>query len=105
MDRETNVEWIPEAHTMPSNDTWFWMLTTLQVLSFISCLAARLQESNRTDTWCRPTFFAFLVVMAGATLAAMLHGCPSWTSSGATLSILCLAATFDPRGHMETAPF
>jgi hypothetical protein len=48
---------------------------------------------------------ASLVVVCGATIAAMYCDSICWVSCGATLSIMCVGATIDPRGQIEPSAF
>ncbi len=95
-------EWIRMA---PSHDLLFWVLAAIQLLGVFTCVVTRLVESTRAAASCQMVFVASLLVMGGATMAAMYCGSICWISCGSTLSIMVVGATLDFRGNMEPSPF
>jgi hypothetical protein len=89
----------------PSQDVVFWSLAAIQVLGLISCVLTRLVEATRAASSTRRLFAASLLIVCGATMAAMYCNSICWISCGATLSIMSLGATIDFRGQIEPTAF
>jgi hypothetical protein len=89
----------------PSHDVLFWTFAVVQVLGLCLCFATRLVEATRVATPCRGLFAASLLVLCGATIAALYCGSYCWISCGATLSIMSVGATIDFRDQIEPSAF
>jgi hypothetical protein len=96
------AEWI---RMNPSQDFVFWSLAAVQILGLTSCVLTRLVEATRAASSTRRLFAASLLIVCGATIAAMYCNSICWISCGATLSIMALGATIDLRGKIEPAAF
>jgi hypothetical protein len=88
-----------------SQDFVFWSLAAVQILGLVSCVLTRLVEATRVASSSRHLFLASLLVVCGATIAAMYCNSICWISCGATLSIMSVGATIDIRGRIETTAF
>lgn len=89
----------------PSQDFLLWSLAAIQILGLISCVLTRLVEATKAAKSSRHLFLASLIVLCGATIAAMYCNSLCWISCGATLSIMAVGATIDTRGQIETSAF
>ncbi len=76
-----------------------WTLGLMQVVGLLSAWLARLSEGSSSQPWCHSLFFGCLAVMGLATMAFVALGARHWLGSGATLSVMVLAAVWDFRAH------
>jgi hypothetical protein len=74
-------------------------LALLQVIGLLSALLARLSEGSSQQSWCHWLFVSCLAVIGIATMAFVAAGTKHWLPSGATLSLMVLAAVWDFRAH------
>lgn len=63
---------------------------------------ARLSEGSRNQAPCQWLFLAFLGLMGMVTMLSVALGPRYWLVSGATLSVMVLAAIWDFRDHVPT---
>ncbi len=82
-----------------------WSLGVIQILGLASAWLARLSEGSAGQASCQRLFFACLALVALTTMASIaLSPTPKyWLASGATLSVMILAAIWDfsPRAEVE----
>jgi len=71
----------------------FWLFAPLHVLGLISVLLTRLPRASRVHALCHHSYFAFLFIVAGATMFTILTRSPWWVWSGTTFSVMCVGAT------------
>ncbi len=76
-----------------------WCLGLIQIIGLLSAWLARLNEGSSRQAWCHWLFVACLAVMGMATMAFVAVGARHWLASGATLSVMVLAAVWDFRAH------
>ncbi len=74
-------------------------LALLQVIGLLSAWLARLSEGSTQQAWCHWLFVGCLAVIGLATMAFVAAGTKHWLPSGATLSVMVLAAVWDFRAH------
>ena len=72
-------------------------LAALQILGLASALVARLTEGSCCQATTQQIFFACLALVGMATMFLLGMRPGYWLSSGATLSLMVLAATCDFR--------
>ncbi|HEX4129287.1 MAG TPA: hypothetical protein VHZ24_04540 [Pirellulales bacterium] len=72
-----------------------WYLVVIPILGLGSTWLARVSEGSAREQWWQTLFFAFLGLVAGATLVAMQIGPAAGIASGATLAMMALGATCD----------
>ena len=82
---------------LPANElpTDVWVVAGILATGLVSTWLARLNEGS---SWQGPYYGFFLlclVVVAGLTVAALSMGPGHWIASGATLSVMAVAATCD----------
>ncbi len=73
----------------------FWILALVEVLGLASAWFARVSEGSPRQALYQRLFFGCLVLVGVAMIPALKLGPGCWFSSGATLSLMILAATFD----------
>jgi hypothetical protein len=83
----------------PETSLVVWSLASVQVAGIASAWLARLSEGSRNQAPCQWLFVALLAVVGMATMASVTLGPRYWLASGATLSVMVLAAIWDFRAH------
>ena len=76
----------------------FWLTIAIELLALASMAAARLCGTNRRRAVCHQFFVIMLLALGLMTVLALSSDSHSWVTSGATLSIMTVCATFDFRG-------
>ena len=79
----------------------FWILTLVQILGLGSAWFARLSEGSSRQALCQRLFFGCLILVGVAMIPALKLGPGFWFSSGATLSLMILAVTYDVNPSRE----
>ncbi len=74
-----------------------WIVVVIHVVGLFSAWFARLSEGSHRQTQCQWLFLACLALVGVATLVASSLGAGIWLLSGATLSLMVLAAVYDSR--------
>jgi hypothetical protein len=67
----------------------------VQILGLASVLCARLSERSSAQRCCQRIFFACLVLVGGAAVAALFLGSSAWAPCGTTLALMAVGVTFD----------
>jgi hypothetical protein len=80
-----------------------WMLALIPIVGLVSAWLARLNEGSRWQACCHSLFVGCLAVIGLATMGFVAFGTGHWLGSGATLSVMVLAAVWDFRGHAGAA--
>jgi hypothetical protein len=76
---------------------WLSGWATLQVAGLVAALLARRASSGWTVWACQTSFFALLLAVGAAIIAAwMLAPAGYWLTSSGTLSLMLLTALYDP---------
>ncbi len=78
-------------------------LALLQIVGLLSAWLARLSEGSSQQSWCHGLFVGCLATIGLATMAFVATGVRPWLPSGATLSVMVLAAVWDFRAHAGAA--
>jgi hypothetical protein len=73
----------------------FWLTIVVQVVGVATIGALHLLPHGRRRNFCQRVFFASLLAMGCMTLAAVCSASHAWMSSGASLSVMTMCATFD----------
>jgi hypothetical protein len=76
----------------------FWSTIVIQLLGLGSIVALRLCGSDRGRSTCQRVFVAMLLALGLITVLSVGADSDSWVTSGATLSVMTVCATFDFRG-------
>ncbi len=76
-----------------------WSLGLMHVVGLLSAWLARLSEGSPRQAWFHALFVGCLFVMGLMTMAFVAAGTRQWLGSGATLSVMVLAAVWDFRAH------
>jgi hypothetical protein len=76
-----------------------WFLSAIQIAGLISAWLARLSEGSPRQAWCQRLFVGCLAVMGLVTMTFVAVGARYWLASGATLSVMVLAAVWDFSAH------
>jgi hypothetical protein len=75
----------------------FWLTIVIQLMGVASIVALRLCGSDRSRLACQRLFVTMLLALAAVTLLAFGADSDCWATSGATLSVMTVCATFDSR--------
>lgn len=81
--------WIPSVTCM------FWLTIVVQAVGVVTIVALHLLPHGRRRNICQRVFIAVLCAMGCMTVAAVCCASHAWMSSGATLSVMTMCATFD----------
>ena len=81
----------------------FWSTIIVQLLALVSIVSLRLCVTNRGRTICQRLFVAALLALGSLTVVAVCADSDSWVTSGATLSIMTVFATFDFGGEKASS--
>jgi hypothetical protein len=73
-----------------------WLFTAVHVVGVLSAPLARLSEHRSGFGSMQWLFVGAMAAIATATLLCLAFGCAAWVLSGATLSIMLVAAVWDP---------
>jgi hypothetical protein len=73
----------------------FWSTIVIQVISFVTIMAIQLFPHDRGRGLCQRVFFGLMMAMGLVTVLAVSSSSDSWMTSGATLSVMTVCATFD----------
>jgi hypothetical protein len=76
-----------------------WFLGLIQIAGLASAWLARLSEGSSRQASCQRLFVALLAVIGLVTMVFVTLGVRYWLASGATLSVMILAAIWDFRPH------
>ena len=76
----------------------FWSTIIIQLLGLASIVALRLCGSDRSRAACQRLFVLLLLALGLITVLSVGADSDSWVTSGATLSVMTVCATFDFRG-------
>jgi hypothetical protein len=82
----------------------FWATIAIQLMSLAAVVAIRLCPSGPRRSLCQQLFFASLLGLGLITVLAVAADSDSWVTSGATLSVMTVCATFDFRGQYAQSP-
>jgi hypothetical protein len=77
----------------------FWSTIVIQLLGLGSIVALRVCGSDRGRAVCQRLFVAALLALGLITIFAVGADSDSWVTSGATLSVMTVCATFDFRSE------
>ena len=77
----------------------FWATIVIQLLGLGSIVALRFCGSDRGRSACQRFFVTMLLALGVITILAVGADSDSWVTSGATLSVMTVCATFDFRGE------
>lgn len=84
----------------------FWSTLVIQLLGVGSIVGARLCTGERGRGVCHRFFLVMLLALGLITVLAVMADSDTWVTSGATLSVITVCATFDFRGERaQTAAF
>ncbi|HWC91289.1 MAG TPA: hypothetical protein VG433_16585, partial [Pirellulales bacterium] len=88
---------IPPERPMPEfgHSTAYAFLGAIQAVGLLSAWLARFTEGSHNQHWYQWLFFLCLLVLGLATIAALLSSPAACVVTGATLSVMVLAATWD----------
>ena len=78
---------------------WAWFLGLIPIAGLLSAWLARLSEGSSRQAWCQRLFVACLAIVGLLTMAFVALGARYWLASGATLSVMILAAVWDFSTH------
>lgn len=76
-----------------------WLLGLIQVAGLASAWLARLSEGSSRQASCHRLFVGCLALVGAMTMAFVALGERYWLATGATLSVMVLAAIWDFRPH------
>jgi len=82
--------------------TIFYALFAVQLVGLGSAWLARMSEGSRCQGACQCFFFLCMVVVGTVTVLSLHVGPGWWLTSGTTLSLMALAATYDISGASRT---
>lgn len=78
---------------------WAWFLGLIPIAGLLCAWLARLSEGSCRQAWCQRLFVACLAIVGLLTMAFVALGARYWLASGATLSVMILAAVWDFSAH------
>jgi hypothetical protein len=84
-------------------DASWWCLAVLVLAGLASAWFARLSEGSAVQTLFQRIFLGCLALVGGAAILSALVGQGSALASGAALSVMAVAATFDAGGPRSAA--
>ena len=73
----------------------FWSTIVIQLISVATIMALQLFPHGRCRSLCQQVFFGLLMAMGLVTVLAVSSASDAWMTSGATLSVMTVCATFD----------
>jgi hypothetical protein len=73
----------------------FWLTIVIQMISVVTIIAMQLFSNDRGRSLCQRIFFGLMMAMGLVTVLAVSSASDSWLTSGATLSVMTVCATFD----------
>ena len=73
----------------------FWSTIAIQLISVATIVAMQLFPLGRKHSACEQVFIALMLAMGLVTVLAVSSASDAWMTSGATLSIMTVCATFD----------
>jgi hypothetical protein len=76
-----------------------WFLGLIQIAGLTSAWLARLSEGSARQAVCQRMFVGCLALIGAMTMAFVALDVHHWWASGATLSVMTLAAIWDFRPH------
>jgi hypothetical protein len=85
----------PQSMWTPSLSCIFWSTIVIQMISVVTIMAVQLFPHGRRRSLCQQVFFGLLIAMGLVTVLAVSSASDSWMTSGATLSVMTVCATFD----------
>jgi hypothetical protein len=85
----------PQSMWTPSLSCIFWSTIVIQMISVVTIMAVQLFPHGRRRSLCQRVFFGLLMAMGLVTVLAVSSASDSWMTSGATLSVMTVCATFD----------
>ena len=90
-----NGSWETQSMWTPSLLCIFWSTVVIQTISVGTIIALQLFRHGRGRRLCQRVFFGLMMAMGLVTLLAVSSASDSWMTSGATLSIMTVCATYD----------
>ncbi len=75
----------------------FWSTIAIQLMGLGAIVAMRLFPSGRRHGACQKLFLSLLFALGMITVMSVGADSDSWVTSGATLSVMTVCATFDFR--------
>ncbi len=75
----------------------FWLTIVIQLIGLGAIVAMRLFPSGRRHAACQKLFLSVLSALGMITVLSVGADSDSWVTSGATLSVMTVCATFDFR--------
>jgi hypothetical protein len=81
----------------------FWSTAAIQLITVVTIVAMQLLPHGRRRAACHRFFFALLLALGLVTVLAVSVASESWVTSGASLSVMTLCATFDLGGKAQQA--
>ncbi len=79
----------------------FWLTIAIQLMGMGSIIAMRLCPSGRRQSACQKLFMTVLLALGLITVLSFGAASDSWVTSGATLSVMTVCATFDCRSEKK----
>jgi formate hydrogenlyase subunit 3/multisubunit Na+/H+ antiporter MnhD subunit len=84
------------SHLIPD---FFWIAAAIEILGLASAMLVRLTEGSPSQAACQAIFFAVMLLVGVASLAALSAGLGHWFVLGSTLAVMVLMATLDFGGR------
>jgi hypothetical protein len=81
------------------NDAVFWAMASLQVLGLAAALGTRFGNGYSRSHVSRYLFLFLMCLLGAGTIALVCSGTSQWTSPGASLCGMLLAATWGRNPH------
>jgi hypothetical protein len=80
-----------------------WIVLMAQILGLLAAWAARRAEGSRHQTSCHRLFFVALILVGGATTAAIGLGPGYWLVCGTCFSVMVVGAVCEFRHNEQVA--
>ncbi len=81
----------------------FWSTVAIQLISAATIVALQLFPSGRKRNACEQIFIGLMLAIGLVTVLALGSASDAWMTSGATLSVMTVCATFDFGARERTA--
>jgi hypothetical protein len=73
----------------------FWSTIAIELISVATIVAMQLFPHGRKRNACEQIFFGLMMAMGLVTVLAVSSASDAWMTSGATLAVMTVCATFD----------